>query len=180
MSVGQSGVSLENLCPPRHKPLHQQKKKKCFPSLSMSVGQCGVTLENHCPPRQESVHRQKKKNCFSTFSMYVGQCGIYFPFSFEEEILFYFFYVFRIVWKQLSYNKWTNSSYSSRRRRKILLLPPFKTQCVVYLENLCPPRHEPLHQQKKKKCFPSFSMSAGQCVVSLENHCQPRHKPLHQ
>ena len=32
-----------------------------------------------------------------------------------EEILFYFFYVCMTVWKQLSYKKWTNSSYSSRR-----------------------------------------------------------------
>ena len=53
------------------------------------------------------------------------------PFSLEEEILFYFFYVCRTMWKQLSYKNWTNSSYSSRRRRKILLLHPFKTQCVV-------------------------------------------------
>ena len=49
MYVGQCGVPLENLCPPRHEPFNQQKKKKCFPSVSMSVGQCGVTLENHCP-----------------------------------------------------------------------------------------------------------------------------------
>ena len=64
------------------------------------------------------------------------------PFSLEEEILFYFFYVCRTMWKQLSYKNWTNSSYSSRRRRKILLLHPFKTQCVVYFENLCTPRHK--------------------------------------
>ena len=81
-------------------PLDRQKKKKCFPSLSMSVGQCGVTLENHCPPRQESVHRQKKKNCFSTFSMSAGQCLIRKPLppptqassSVEEEEFFSFLF----------------------------------------------------------------------------------------
>ena len=52
------------------------------------------------------------------------------PFSLEEEILFYFFYVFRTVWKQRRYNL-TNFSYSPRKRIKILLLHPFKTQCVV-------------------------------------------------
>ena len=32
MYVGQCGVPLEYLCPPRYKPLDQQKKKKCFSS----------------------------------------------------------------------------------------------------------------------------------------------------
>ena len=66
MYVGQCGVPLEYFCPPRQKPLDQQKKKKCFLSFSMSVGQRGVLLENHCPPRQEPVHKQKK-NCFLLF-----------------------------------------------------------------------------------------------------------------
>ena len=38
----------------------------------------------------------------------------------------------------------------------------------------------PLDQQKKKKCFPSFSMSVGECGVSLENHCPPRQEPVHK
>ena len=187
MSVGQSGVSLENLCPPRHKPLHQQKKKKCFSSFSMSVGQCGVTLENHCPPRQESVHRQKKKNCFSTFSMSAGQCLIRKPLptptqassSVEEEEFFSFLFGRRnvillflcmqdsVVFHQKN-SAHPDTSLFISRRRKILFLSLWKKkfysafsmnvgQCGVPLENLCPPRHKPLHQQKKKNSFP-FSL----------------------
>ena len=33
ISVGQCCVSLENFCPPRHEPLHQQKKKNSFPLI---------------------------------------------------------------------------------------------------------------------------------------------------
>ena len=83
-----------------------------------------------------------------------------------------------------------------RRIRNILLLfsrkslpsqtwaPPSREEEEIFyfssLENLCPPTHEPLHLQKKKKYHTSFLHLYDSGWILLENVCPPRHEHIHQ
>ena len=114
--------------------------------------------------------------CSPTFHEFEFEVKIYFFFKFDtwsdfwipEEEIFFFFCT------QLNYML----EFFDRRRTIIFLLLQWfmgqdgpglnhtvefmdrkrRNSLLLYLENLCPPRHEPFHRQKKKKYLLPFSV----------------------
>ena len=99
------------------------------------------SLENLCPPRQELIYQEKKK-------------------KYSTSLL-----------QKIFAHPDTSLSINSRRRNILLLFsrkslptqtraPPSTEEEEIFyfssLENLCPPRHELIHQQKQKKYCTSF------------------------
>ena len=136
MYVGQCGVSLENLCPPRQGSSSAEEEKFFF----FFLGRRNIILTSAPPDTSLFISKRRilflspwKKKSFFTVSIFVEQCGVslrnlcpprheplhqekknFFPFSSEEEILFYFFFVCRKLWwlirKLLPTQTWASSS----------------------------------------------------------------------
>ena len=123
------------------------------------------SLENLCPPRQELIYQEKKK-------------------KYSTSLL-----------QKIFAHPDTSLSINSRRRNILLLFsrkslptqtraPPSTEEEEIFyfssLENLCPPRHELIHQQKQKKYCTSFLHLQDSGGFSLVNLCPPRPKRIHQ
>ena len=163
MHVGQCGVPLENLCPPRHEPLHKQKKKNSFPlSLEEEILFCffyacrtvWCSIRKPLPTQTRASSSVEEEEFFS------------FLFGRRNNILLFLCMQDSVVFHQKTFAHPDTSLFISRRRRNIFFsswkkkdysaFSMYVGKCGGPLENLCPPRHEPLHHQKKNS--------------SLENH----------